>query len=125
VGVVPVIAVLLAAMMIHGVKPGPMLMIENPSFVYDVVAMNVYATLGILFFGLFLVRPLLKVTSLVNDGVTLAPDDARAKQFAAFASGVVYRRAWNLESTARAAVDFVNNHPAGQLTATFDGEQDV
>lgn len=54
-------AVLLAAMMIHGVKPGPMLMIENPSFVYDVVAMNVYATLGILFFGLFLVRPLLKV----------------------------------------------------------------
>jgi len=54
-------AVLLAAMMIHGVKPGPMLMIENPSFVYDVVAMNVYATIGILFFGLFLVRPLLKV----------------------------------------------------------------
>ena len=54
-------AVLLAAMMIHGVRPGPMLMIENPTFVYDVVAMNVYATLGILFFGLFLVRPLLKV----------------------------------------------------------------
>ena len=57
-------AVLLAAMMIHGVKPGPMLMIENPSFVYDVVAMNVYATLGILFFGLFLVRPLLKILTV-------------------------------------------------------------
>lgn len=54
-------AVLLAAMMIHGVKPGPMLMIESPQFVYDVVAMNVYATIGILFFGLFLVRPLLKI----------------------------------------------------------------
>ena len=57
-------AVLLAAMMIHGVKPGPMLMIEQPSFVYDVVAMNVYATLGILFFGLFLVRPLLQVLAV-------------------------------------------------------------
>lgn len=57
-------AVLLAAMMIHGVRPGPMLMIENPSFVYDVVAMNVYATLGILFFGLFLVRPLLKILTV-------------------------------------------------------------
>jgi putative tricarboxylic transport membrane protein len=54
-------AVLLAAMIIHGVRPGPMLMIENPQFVYDVVAMNVYATIAMLFFGLFLVRPLLKV----------------------------------------------------------------
>jgi len=63
--------------------------------------------------------------SFKNDGVTLAPYDSRAKQFAAFAPGVVYRRAWNLESTARAAVDFVNNHSAGQITATFDGEQDV
>src|SRR5918997_799865 len=54
-------AVLLAAMIIHGVRPGPMLTIENPQFVYDVVAMNVYATVGILFFGLFLVRPLLLV----------------------------------------------------------------
>src|SRR5688572_6898993 len=54
-------AVLLAAMIIHGVRPGPMLMIENPQFVYDVVAMNVYATIAMLFFGLFLVRPLLMV----------------------------------------------------------------
>ncbi|MBR0681262.1 tripartite tricarboxylate transporter permease [Roseomonas eburnea] len=57
-------AVLLAAMIIHGVRPGPMLMIENPQFVYDVVAMNVYATVAMLFFGLFLVRPLLKVLTV-------------------------------------------------------------
>jgi putative tricarboxylic transport membrane protein len=57
-------AVLLAAMIIHGVKPGPMLMIENPQFVYDVVTMNLFATLGILFFGLFLVRPLLLVLTI-------------------------------------------------------------
>ena len=54
-------AVLLAAMIIHGVNPGPMLMIQQPQFVYDVVAMNLLATIGMLFFGLFLVKPLLKV----------------------------------------------------------------
>ena len=31
-------AVLLAAMIIHGVQPGPMLMVENPQFVFNVVA---------------------------------------------------------------------------------------
>jgi putative tricarboxylic transport membrane protein len=54
-------AVLLAAMIIHGVRPGPMLMVENPQFIYDVVAMCVYATIAMLVFGLFLVKPLLRV----------------------------------------------------------------
>lgn len=54
-------AVLMAAMIIHGVQPGPLLMVNQPQFVYDVVAMTVLATLAMLFFGLFLVRPLLKV----------------------------------------------------------------
>jgi len=54
-------AVLLAAMIIHGVQPGPMLMVQNPSFVYEVVAMVLFATIGILFFGLFFIRPLLAI----------------------------------------------------------------
>jgi putative tricarboxylic transport membrane protein len=54
-------AVLLAAMIIHGVQPGPMLMVNQPEFAYQVVAMVLLATLGILFFGLFLIRPLLVV----------------------------------------------------------------
>jgi putative tricarboxylic transport membrane protein len=54
-------AVLMAAMIIHGVQPGPMLMVNQPQFVYDVVAMTLLATLGMLFFGLFLVRPLLAI----------------------------------------------------------------
>jgi putative tricarboxylic transport membrane protein len=54
-------AVLMAAMIIHGVQPGPMLMVNHPQFVYDVVAMTLLATLGMLFFGLFLVRPLLMI----------------------------------------------------------------
>jgi len=54
-------AVLLAAMIIHGIQPGPMMMITHPQFVYEVVAMTSLATVSILFFGLFLVRPLLIV----------------------------------------------------------------
>jgi putative tricarboxylic transport membrane protein len=54
-------AVLMAAMIIHGIQPGPMMMIEHPQFVYDVVAMTSLATISILIFGLFLVKPLLLV----------------------------------------------------------------
>ena len=41
-----------------------MLMVENPQFVYDVVAMVLFSTLGILFFGLFFIRPLLKIAQV-------------------------------------------------------------
>ncbi len=54
-------AVLMAAMIIHGVQPGPMLMVTNAQFVYDVVAMTTLATITILIFGLFFVKPLLYV----------------------------------------------------------------
>jgi putative tricarboxylic transport membrane protein len=54
-------AVLLAAMLIHGVRPGPLIMTEAPTFVYDVVAMMMYATIGILIYGLTLTNLLIKV----------------------------------------------------------------
>jgi putative tricarboxylic transport membrane protein len=54
-------AVLLAAMLIHGVKPGPMIMIESPQFVYDIVAMVLLATIGIFIYGLTLTKLLVKV----------------------------------------------------------------
>ena len=52
-------AVLLAAMLIHGLNPGPMLMVTTPEFVYQIVAMLIIADMTKLFFGLTLVRPLL------------------------------------------------------------------
>lgn len=52
-------AALMAAMMIHDLKPGPMLMIETPQFFYQIIAMLVIADISKLFFGLTLVRPLL------------------------------------------------------------------
>lgn len=54
-------AVLLAAMLIHGVRPGPLIMVENPSFVYDVVAMMFFASIGILFYGLTLTKLMVKI----------------------------------------------------------------
>lgn len=57
-------AVLLAAMLIHGVRPGPTIMLEAPTFIYEVVAMMMLASLGILFFGLLISRPLARILTV-------------------------------------------------------------
>lgn len=49
-------AVLIAALFLHGIRPGPMIMIEQPTFVYSIAAMLVLATLAILIYGLSLTR---------------------------------------------------------------------
>lgn len=54
-------AVLMAAMLIHGVQPGPMIMVQAPHFVYEIVGMMLLATLGILIYGLTLTRLLVQV----------------------------------------------------------------
>jgi putative tricarboxylic transport membrane protein len=52
-------AVLMAAMLIHNLNPGPNLMLQTPEFFYQIVAMLMIADMVKLFFGLTLVRPLL------------------------------------------------------------------
>jgi len=54
-------AVLLGAMLIHGVRPGPLIMIESPSFIYQVIAMVFYATIAMFILGLTMVRPMVKI----------------------------------------------------------------
>ncbi|MCF3932695.1 tripartite tricarboxylate transporter permease [Acuticoccus sp. M5D2P5] len=54
-------AVLLAAMFIHGVRPGPLIMIENPGFIFEVAAMVFWASVAILLLGLALTKPMLFV----------------------------------------------------------------
>lgn len=54
-------AVLIAAMFIHGIRPGPMIMIENPGFVYQIVAILLLTTIAITVYGLSLTRLLVKV----------------------------------------------------------------
>lgn len=60
-------AVLIAAMYIHGIRPGPMLMVENPVFLYQVVAMLLLATLANLVFGLSLTKLFIKVLSVPRE----------------------------------------------------------
>ncbi|MFC3705232.1 tripartite tricarboxylate transporter permease [Devosia honganensis] len=60
-------AVLIAAMMIHGIRPGPMMMIENAPFLYQVVGMLLLATLANLVFGLSLTKVFIKVLSVPRE----------------------------------------------------------
>ncbi len=60
-------AVLLAAMFIHGVRPGPLIMVEFPTFISEVVAMMLLAGVGILIYGLLLTRPLLYVLAVPRE----------------------------------------------------------
>ncbi len=54
-------AVLLGAMLIHGIRPGPLILIEFPTFIYEVVAMVLLATIAMYILGLSMVRSLVKV----------------------------------------------------------------
>ncbi|KKB07901.1 tripartite tricarboxylate transporter permease [Devosia chinhatensis] len=60
-------AVLIAAMFIHGIRPGPLLMTENPEFLYQIVAILFFSTIAILVFGLTLTKPLLTVLSVPRE----------------------------------------------------------
>lgn len=54
-------AVLLAALFIHGIRPGPLIMIEAPTFIFEVTAIIFFASIAILVFGLLLTKPLLTI----------------------------------------------------------------
>ena len=54
-------AVLLAALFIHGVRPGPMIMIEAPQVVFQMVAMFVLSTIAMAAIGIAAVRPMLMI----------------------------------------------------------------
>lgn len=60
-------AVLLAAMFIHGVRPGPLIMIESPRFVSEVVAMVFLANTAMFILGLSMVRTLVKVLTVPRE----------------------------------------------------------
>ena len=63
-------AVLLAAMFIHDVKPGPMIMFENPGFVAMVFWMLLFASIAMAVMGLALTRPLLYVLRVPKELLT-------------------------------------------------------
>ena len=57
-------AVLLAAMWLHGIRPGPLLPIEQPHFIGTVTAIFMLATIAMTVLGLSWVRPLVKVLTV-------------------------------------------------------------
>ena len=60
-------AVLIAALFIHGVRPGPMIMFEQPDFIYSVAAMLFFATLAITIYGLSLTRVFILVLRIPRE----------------------------------------------------------
>jgi putative tricarboxylic transport membrane protein len=48
-------------MVIHGLRPGPLIMITQPDFFYSIVAMVFWASLAMLVLGLLMTRPLLMI----------------------------------------------------------------
>ncbi|ETX27828.1 tripartite tricarboxylate transporter permease [Roseivivax isoporae] len=56
-----VAAVLMAALIIHGAQPGPLMMTTDPQMIYDIIAMLTLAVLGILVLGLGLTRVMVLV----------------------------------------------------------------
>jgi putative tricarboxylic transport membrane protein len=57
----PPAAVLLAAMWLHGMRPGPLLVIEAPNTIYQVSAMFLMASVAMLVLGLSMVRLVVKI----------------------------------------------------------------
>jgi putative tricarboxylic transport membrane protein len=57
----PPAAVLLAAMWLHGMRPGPLLVIEAPNYIYEVSAMFLLASVAMLILGLSMVRVVVKI----------------------------------------------------------------
>ena len=57
----PPAAVLLAAMWLHGMRPGPLLIIEAPNYIYEVSAMFLMASVAMLILGLSMVRIIVKI----------------------------------------------------------------
>lgn len=60
-------AVLIAALFIHGIRPGPMIMIEQPTFVYAVVVMLFMAMVAITVYGLALTKLFVMVLSVPRE----------------------------------------------------------
>lgn len=57
-------AIMIAALMLHGVTPGPMLFIKNPEIVYGLFVALFIATFMMLAMGLASIRPLIKLVSV-------------------------------------------------------------
>ncbi|QEN08143.1 transporter [Oceanispirochaeta crateris] len=57
----PPAAMLLGALMLHGIQPGPMLNIDNPTFILDITAILLLASVAMWICGILLAKQVVKV----------------------------------------------------------------
>lgn len=57
----PPAAVLLGALMIHNIRPGPMIMRDNPTFIYYIAALLFLSVLALWIAGMILAKPMTKI----------------------------------------------------------------
>jgi len=57
----PPAAVLLGAFMIHNIKPGPMIMRDNPTFIYYIAALIFLAVFALFLGGMVIAKPMTKI----------------------------------------------------------------
>lgn len=62
-------AVLLAALTIHGLKPGPLLVLQHPETLWQVVALFVLATVAVFVLSLTLIRPMVRVLLIPREAL--------------------------------------------------------
>jgi putative tricarboxylic transport membrane protein len=60
----PPAAILLGALMLHGVSPGPMLQIEHPGFIMEIVAILLLASLAMYILGINLAKIMVKLLTI-------------------------------------------------------------
>ena len=82
----PPAAMFLAAIWLHGVRPGPMLPQENPSFIYIVAIFLLLASISMLIFGLLLAKPMAHVLKVKRE--ILMPIIVPLTVIGAYAGGV-------------------------------------
>jgi len=82
----PPSAMFLAAITLHGVRPGPMLNVENPSFLPMVGVVLMFAALAVLFWALLLARPMINILKIKRE--ILLPIVIPLTVIGAFAGGM-------------------------------------
>jgi len=60
----PPAAMLLGALMLHGITPGPMIVVQNPDFLIEVTAILVLCSIAMWINGMFLAKQVVKVLSI-------------------------------------------------------------
>lgn len=60
----PPAAVLLGALMVHNIQPGPMIMRNNPTFIYHIAALILLAVIALWVVGMIIAKPMTKILKI-------------------------------------------------------------